>query len=68
MAMPAKMLCERCRRDLGFIASPEPDRLAGMKLEFLCPQCVEKVAESMAITLNSETSWGKLIAEIKSGS
>ncbi len=22
-------------------------------------------AESMAITLNSETSWGKLIAEIK---
>ena len=65
MSTPVNMTCERCRGDLGFIVSPEPDRLAALKLEFLCPQCVEKVAESMAITLNSETSWGRLIAEIK---
>jgi hypothetical protein len=27
--------------------------------------CIEKIAKSEAITLDSETSWGKVIAKIK---
>jgi hypothetical protein len=35
------------------------------KLEVACPECVEKVAKSLAITLDSETSWGRVTAKLK---
>ena len=50
---------------MGIIISPAADRVAPLMLEFACPECVEKVAKSKQITLNSETSWGRIIAEIK---
>jgi hypothetical protein len=50
---------------MGIIISPPADRLAPLILEFACPECVEKVARSKQITLDSETRWGRLIAEIK---
>jgi hypothetical protein len=34
-------------------------------LEFTCVVCSEKIAKSEAVTLDSETSWGKVIAKIK---
>jgi len=50
---------------MGTIISPAADTLAPLMLEFACPECIEKVAKSKDITLDSETSWGRLIAEIK---
>jgi hypothetical protein len=34
-------------------------------LEFTCVVCVERIAKSEAVTLDSKTSWGKVIAKIK---
>jgi DNA-directed RNA polymerase subunit RPC12/RpoP len=65
MSFPLSMKCKKCGREIGTIISPDIDRLAPLKLEFACPDCVEKTALSKAITLDSETSWGKVIAELK---
>jgi|GEM_PF-558620 hypothetical protein len=65
MSLPLNMTCKSCDRHMGIIISPPADRLAPLILEFACPECVEKVARSKQITLDSETRWGRLIAEIK---
>jgi hypothetical protein len=65
MAFPLSMSCKKCGRVIGTIISPAADHLAPLKLEFACPDCIEKAAKSKAITLDSETSWGKVIAELK---
>jgi hypothetical protein len=65
MSLPLNMTCKSCDRHMGIIISPAADRIAPLILEFACPECVEKVAKSKQITLNSETSWGRVIAEIK---
>jgi hypothetical protein len=44
---------------MGIIISPAADRIAPLVLEFACPECVEKVAKSKQITLNSENKLGK---------
>jgi DNA-directed RNA polymerase subunit RPC12/RpoP len=65
MPLPFSMKCKNCGRPIGTIISHDEDRLAPLKLEFVCPECVDKIAKSEAITLDSETSWGKVIAHIK---
>jgi hypothetical protein len=63
MAFPFNMRREKCGTQIGTIISPAADHLAPLKLEFACPECIEKTARSNAITLDQETSWGKVIAE-----
>ena len=65
MSLPLNMTCKSFDRHMGIIISPAADRIAPLVLEFACPECVDKVAKSKQITLNSETSWGRVIAEIK---
>ena len=65
MFLPLKMTCKKCGRAIGAIIPPDAFDLAPLKLEFACPECIEKIAKSKAITLESETSWGKVIAELK---
>jgi hypothetical protein len=65
MSFPFSMKCEGCGHTIGTIISPGADRLEPLKLEFACPECVENIAKSEAITLDSETSWGRVIARIK---
>jgi hypothetical protein len=65
MSFPFNMKCDVCGRAIGTIISPAADRLEPLKLEFACPECVENFARSEAITLDSETSWGRVIARIK---
>lgn len=65
MSLPFHIICKKCGSVIGTIISPAADHLAPLKLEFACPDCVEKTAKSKAITLDSETSWGKVVAEIK---
>jgi hypothetical protein len=59
------MYCRQCGAELGTIISLPPDRLARLQLEFLCPACAEKAARSLAISVDPETSWGKLAAKLK---
>jgi hypothetical protein len=56
MSLPLNMTCKSCDRHMGIIISPAADRIAPLILEFACPECVEKVAKSKQITLDSETS------------
>lgn len=65
MSLPLSMTCKICGREIGTIISPAAENLTPIKLEVACPDCIEKTAKSKAITLDSETSWGKVIAEIK---
>jgi len=65
MATPTTTYCWQCGAELGTIVSPPPDRLARRELEFLCPACAEKAARSLAISVDPETSWGKLAAKLK---
>ena len=65
MSLPLSVTCKQCGRAIGTIISPAVDRLTPLKLEFACLECIEKIAKSEAITLDSETSWGKVIAKIK---
>jgi hypothetical protein len=65
MSLPLSMICEECGHTIGTIISPAADLLAPLNLELVCQGCVEKIAKSRAITLDSETSWGKVIAELK---
>ena len=65
MSLPLNMTCQKCGRAIGTIISPVADRLTPLNLEFSCPECIEKIARSKAITLDSETSWGKVMAELK---
>ena len=65
MSFPLTMKCKKCGREIGKIISPAIEQLIPLRLEFACPDCIEKVAKSKAITLDSETSWGKVIAELK---
>ena len=58
MSFPLGMKCKKCGREIGKIISPAVEQLAPLRLEFACPDCIEKVAKSKAITLDSETSWG----------
>jgi hypothetical protein len=57
--------CTECGSEAGGIISPTAHLDLLHTLEFVCAECVEKIAISEAITLNSETSWGKVIARIK---
>jgi hypothetical protein len=34
-------------------------------LEFICAMCADKITKSEAASLDSETSWGKVIAKMK---
>jgi DNA-directed RNA polymerase subunit RPC12/RpoP len=65
MSFPLGMKCKKCGREIGKIISPAVEQLAPLRLEFACPDCIEKIARSKAITLDSETSWGKVMAELK---
>ena len=65
MSFPFDMRCKQCGKHIGIIISHDVDHLAPLKLEFACPECIEKTAKSQAITLDSETSWGRVIAQIK---
>jgi hypothetical protein len=65
MSLPLSMTCKKCGRVVGTIISPAADVLTPLRLEFACPECIEKIAKSKAITLDSETSWGKVIAELQ---
>jgi hypothetical protein len=57
--------CTECGSEAGAIISPTAHRDTLRSLEFTCVVCVEKIAKSEAATLDSETSWGKVIAKIK---
>lgn len=65
MSVPFSMTCKKCGREIGTIISHEANHLTPLKLEFACPECIERIAKSQAITLDSETSWGRVIAQIK---
>jgi DNA-directed RNA polymerase subunit RPC12/RpoP len=65
MSVLPGMTCEKCGNKIGTILSPSADHLAPLKLEFACPDCVEKIAKSMAITLDSETSWGRVTEKLR---
>jgi hypothetical protein len=57
--------CTECGNDAGAIISPTAHLHVMHTLEFICAECVEKIAKSEAILLDTETSWGKVIARIK---
>jgi hypothetical protein len=57
--------CTECGSGAGAIISPRAHLEVLHTLEFVCAECVDKIAKSEAVTLNSETSWGKVIARIK---
>jgi hypothetical protein len=59
------MICEDCGHTIGAVISPAADVLMPFDLEFICQGCIEKIEKSKSITLDSETSWGKVIAELK---
>jgi len=59
------MNCKECGRDVGTVISPTAHRQTLLLMEFACTECVERVARSEAVTLDSETSWGRVIARIK---
>jgi len=65
MFLAHSLNCTECGRDAGAIISPTVHFDALHMLEFICVECVEKIAKSEAVTLDSETSWGKVIARIK---
>ena len=65
MFMAHGMTCKECGRGVGTIISPTAHRDTLLLMEFACTDCVEKIARSEAITLDSETSWGRLVAKIK---
>jgi uncharacterized protein (DUF983 family) len=65
MFLAHSMTCTECGRDMGAAISPTAHRPALFTLEFTCAECIEKIAKSEAVTLDSETSWGKVIAKIK---
>jgi len=65
MFMAHGMTCTECGREVGHVISPTAHRQTLLLMEFACIECVEKVARSEAVTLDSETSWGRVIAKIK---
>jgi hypothetical protein len=65
MSLLRNLICKSCGRGVGTVISHEADHLEPLKLEIACVECIEKTARSKAITLDSETSWGRVIAEIK---
>ena len=65
MSIPPNVKCEECGKPIGRLVSHSHDRLKSLQLEIVCPECVERIARSMAITLDSETSWGRVIAKLK---
>jgi hypothetical protein len=65
MFLAHTMTCTECGRDMGAANSPTAHSDILHTLEFTCVVCVEKIAKSEAVTLDSETSWGKVIAKIK---
>jgi hypothetical protein len=65
MSTPLDITCSKCGRRIGVLVSPPRDHLEPLNLEFSCPECFDQVVRSKAITLQSETSWGKLQAELK---
>ena len=65
MFLAHTMKCTECSGELGAAISPIAHRDALRTLEFTCVVFVEKIAKSEAVTLDSETSWGKVIARIK---
>jgi hypothetical protein len=66
MFLAHTLKCTECRSEVGAIISPTAHLDLLHTLEFVCVECVEKIAKSEAVTLNTETSWGKVIARIKS--
>jgi len=65
MFLAHSVKCTECGGEVGAIISPIAHRETLRTLEFTCVECVEKIAKSEAVTLDSETSWGKVIARIK---
>jgi len=65
MFLAHSVKCTECGGEVGAIISPTAHRNALHTLEFTCVVCVEKIARSEAVTLDSETSWGRVIAKIK---
>ena len=65
MFLAHNLKCTECGREAGAIISPTVHLEVLHTLDFVCVSCSEKIAKSEAITLNSETSWGKVIALIK---
>ena len=65
MFLAYNLKCTECGSEAGAIISPTAHLDAVYTLEFVCVECVEKIAKSEAVTLDSETSWGKVIARIK---
>jgi hypothetical protein len=65
MFLAHDLKCRECGSEAGAIISPTAHLDVLHMLEFVCAECVEKIAISEAITLDSETSWGKVAARIK---
>jgi hypothetical protein len=65
MNSPLAMKCMKCGRALGAAVSSVVDHLSPLKLEFACEDCLDRTARSKAITLDSETSWGRVMREMK---
>lgn len=65
MYLAHSMACTDCGRDMGAAISPRAHHQTLFTLEFTCVECVERIARSESVTLDSETSWGKVIAKIK---
>jgi DNA-directed RNA polymerase subunit RPC12/RpoP len=65
MFLAHSLKCTDCGSEAGAIISPTAHHDALPMLEFICVECAEKIAKSEAVTLDSETSWGKVIARIK---
>ena len=65
MFLAHSMKCTECRRDMGAAISATTHRDILHTLEFICAMCADKITKSEAASLDSETSWGKVIAKIK---
>jgi hypothetical protein len=64
MVLANKMKCADCGLEMG-AATWTAHRDLLQVLEFTCRACVEKIAKCEAVTLDSETSWGAVIAKLK---
>jgi hypothetical protein len=65
MFLAHSMKCTECGGELGAAIFPIAHRDTLRTLEFACVECIEKIAKSEAITLNYETSWGRVTAKTK---
>ena len=63
MPLPDGVVCKNCGQVMGVIIARDEKRLP-LGLEFACSQCVNAVAKAKNLALDSDESWGEVIAEM----